>query len=465
MNDQEDKINFCRHRSGIALVFVIIVLVVLTAIVYRTGSSISQWKHRQQYLIDYQVARYACESGLKYALATIDTLEPNYVSRPNEPDFSDLFTMNDEEYKQMMQDWAQKLGMEIDINSLDKSNFIAKFVDFSPLLKSNAVNDANETDFSTLPVEFGLLGGPNDINDVNVLNTYDANEFFVSGPYGPPWPYVVEPVEIDFGDARVRIEIIDENAKLPLCWGISSDADVKEEAKAAVVTFCEWMQMEPNDIEPLLAQLQSIKEIKPFSVSLKPVVTATKRQTVQSEDDDAAEGRRGRRMSRRARARRRARTRVIQETRPNIGHTLDFAKLMHSPMIDLGELAKPVNEDENRSESALKYVSLWGTGQVNINTAPRHVLEAAFTFGGDAPQIAEQIINLRKVEPFRNIDDLKKRLFSYTGSIEKSKSYITTQSDCFSIRVRATSGVARVDAAAGIKKEGASVQKIGIIVE
>jgi type II secretory pathway component PulK len=145
---------------------------------------------------------------------------------------------------------------------------------------------------------------------------------------------------------------------------------------------------------------------------------------------------------------------------------MDFAKLMHSPMIDLEKLAKPVNKDENRSESALKYISLWGTAQVNVNTAPRNVLEAAFTFGGNASDIAEQIINLRKEEPFKNIDDLKKRLFSYSDSVEKSKAYITTQSNCFVIRVRATSGVAKVCATAGIKKErGGNVQKIGIIIE
>ncbi len=437
-----------RHRSGVALIFVIIVLVILTAIVYRMSSSISRWKHRQQYVIDYQTARYACESGLKYALAAISNLAPAYVSRPNEPDFSDLFNMSDEEYKQMMQDWAEKIAAEVDSNQLSKNDFTSQKLDFSFLSETNDVN------------EFGSLFA---------ASAADANaqqqKLVVPGPYGPPWPYVTEPVEIEFGDAHVMIEIIDENAKLPLSWGISSDQDTERETKAAVVTFCEWMQMEPNEIKPLLVQLEAVKEIKPFSVNLKPVVTATT-QRAGGEDENVGESPRGRRMSRRARLRAsRARSRTVQETRPDIGHTKDFAKLMHSPMIDLEKLAKPVNEDENRSESALKYISLWGTGQVNVNTAPRQVLEAAFVFGGDAPQIAEQIIKLRKTEPFRDIDDLKKRLFSYSDSIEKSRPYITTQSSCFAVRVRATSGVAKVCATAGIKKEGNSFQKIGIIVE
>ncbi|MGB8227132.1 MAG: type II secretion system protein GspK [Sedimentisphaerales bacterium] len=448
MNGQEDKIRVSEHRTGFALILVIVVLVVLTAIVYRASSSISQWKHRQQYMIDYQIARYGCESGLKYALATVNGLTPAYVSRPNEPDFSDLFTMSDEKYKQMMQDWAYKLGMEIDANNLGKDNFTANFMDFRSLFKSNDVNDLN-----SLPADYNLFSEPNGL--------------YVHGPYGPPWPYVVEPVEIEFGDARVRIEIIDENAKLPLCWGISSDEKVKKEAKAAVVTFCEWMQMEPNEIEPLLKQLAGIKEIKPFSVNLKPVVTATSQQAAPVEEE-ANKSPQSRRMARRARTRASQRTRstTVQETRSQMAHTMDFAKLMHSPMIDLEELAKPVNEDENRSESALKYISLWGTGQVNVNTAPRQVLEAAFTFGGDAAEIAEQIIKMRKEIPFQNIDDLKKRLFSYNDSIEKSKSYITFQSNCFSIRVSATSGVAKVSATAGVKKEKeGNAQKIGIIIE
>jgi hypothetical protein len=442
---------------------VIVVLVVLTAIVYRLSSSISQWKHRQQYMIDYQTARYACESGLKYALATISGLEPVYISRPNEPDFSDLFNMSDEEYKQMMQDWAQQLGAEIDANNLNKNDFTANFMDFSSLFEANNTNSLSETDFNSQS-----MFGPNDINGISDINTpglQEPKKLVVHGPYGPPWPYVTEPVEIEFGDARIMIEIIDENAKLPLCWGISSDPDVKGETKAAIVTFCEWMQMEPNDIEPLLAQLKAVKEIKPFSVNLKPVVTvATQQVQPGGQEERKAETPRSRRISRRARTSR-ARSRTVQETRPDIGHTRDFAKLMHSPMIDLEKLAKPVNEDENRSESALKYISLWGTGQVNVNTAPRQVLEAAFTFGGDAPEIAEQIIKLRKAEPFRDIDDLKKRLFSHSDSIEKSKPYITTQSNYFAVRVRATSGVAKVCATAGIKKEGGSFQKIGIIVE
>ncbi|MDD5135363.1 MAG: hypothetical protein PHP01_08135, partial [Phycisphaerae bacterium] len=133
MKDTKNKICFKAQRPGVALMLTVIVLVILTAIVYRVSSSINQWKHRLQYAIDYQNARYAAESGMKYALVAIEELEPNYISRPNEPDFSDLFTMTDEEYKLMMKDWAQELEKQLDANTLSKDDSFFNKVDISSL--------------------------------------------------------------------------------------------------------------------------------------------------------------------------------------------------------------------------------------------------------------------------------------------------------------------------------------------
>ena len=53
---QKDKKNriFCREQRGIALILTIIVLTVLSASVYRLSSTLTQQRHRQQYMIDYQ---------------------------------------------------------------------------------------------------------------------------------------------------------------------------------------------------------------------------------------------------------------------------------------------------------------------------------------------------------------------------------------------------------------------------
>ncbi len=443
--------------KGIALIFTVIVLVLLTALVYQLSSAVSQWKHRMQYMIDYQIARYACESGLKYALASVEDVNAVCISRPNEPDFSDLFTMSDEDYKEMMRQWAVQMAMQIDVNAVSKQDFFAQKLDLS-----RAVNDINDNnDMYNY-----------DTNDSNLFNDLaqtssdmnDSNELYVRGPYGPPWPYVVKPVEIEFGNARITIEIIDENAKLPLVWAMTADPNITEEAHAAIVTFCEWMQMKPSEIEPFIGELEQLRQVKPFSPALKPPAGVKGPNEPNMNPRPDASGRTSRRISR-LRQRGRIREQIQQQARSENLHILDYAKILHSPMVDLDMLARPVNADETRAESALKYISLWGTQKINVNSAPRHVLEAAFTFGGDAPEIAQKIIEERKIKPFASNDDFKKRLVSYFASISKVEPYITTTSDFYSIRVEAVSGVARVCAAAGVKKDKQKFEKIGIIIE
>ncbi|MCD4831601.1 MAG: general secretion pathway protein GspK [Anaerohalosphaeraceae bacterium] len=446
-------------RGGVVLVMTMIVLVVLTAIVYGVGSNLNCWRSRQQYMIDYQKARYGCESALKYALSTINELEPNYVGRPNEPDFSDLFTMDDIEYKEMIDEWVVELREREDAND------------------TNDANDANSVgmdDFLSMFVNFSGLGkdDANDGNDANGMGGFDFDaesnepEVYVRGPYGPQWPYVAEPIEFEFGDCKVRIEIVDENAKLPLNWGISADEETAAESEAAVVRFCEWMQMEPNQIIPFQDDLADIMEIKHFSVKLKPITSVQKTEVSAGRRTPKRLSRRRSSRSRRSRGRRgRTRTVTKKVKRPDIGHTRDFSKIMHSPLLDADVLAVPVNEDEERVESALKYISRWGTQRVNINSAPRHVLEAAFMFGGDSVEIAQEIINRRKEAAFKSVENLKERLYSYNDSIDKCENYICTQSGYYSVRVTAFSGLAKVSAVAGVKTGGDKVENIGLIIE
>jgi len=108
---------------------------------------------------------------------------------------------------------------------------------------------------------------------------------------------------------------------------------------------------------------------------------------------------------------------------------------------------------------------MWGSGKVNVNTAPRHVLEAAFTFGGNGRRIAEEIIQRRRVKPFKDIDELKRELISYSDSIIKSERFITTASDCLVIRVTAQSGVAKASASAAVLKAQGKFESIAVMLD
>ena len=108
-------------------------------------------------------------------------------------------------------------------------------------------------------------------------------------------------------------------------------------------------------------------------------------------------------------------------------------------------------------------MGLWASRKVNINTAPRHVLEAAFTFGGNADKIAEEIIQRRRIKPFTSIENLRKSLLKYSESIEKCKKYITTASRFFTIKVTAVSGVAKASAIIAVTKDDKKIVKIAVI--
>ena len=142
-----------------------------------------------------------------------------------------------------------------------------------------------------------------------------------------------------------------------------------------------------------------------------------------------------------------------------------FAKLFHSSFVDAELLSRPSGVAESREESAMKYLGLWAARKVNVNSAPRHVLEAALTFGSvaDAPKIAEAIIQQRREKPFTDIEELKTNVFQYSDSIDKCKDFLTTVSTDFLIRATATSGVATVTAVAAVVKEGDKVKEIGVI--
>lgn len=447
------------NRPAVALVVALVILVILSAVVYTLSSKLAEIKHRQQYIIDYQIARYAGDSAMKYALAKVKKINLKLINRQNKLDFSDLFTMDREEYTEYLYDWAQKLA--------DEQGFENLSPDLQHFLDPDAEFQTDNSLYDPLGDLFGGLNG-NDSNELNDDDWMDQtspylfgepNDLEIPGPYGPIWPYVKEPIEFKIGEAKIKITIEDENAKMPLTWAITTQKNVNRRAQAAVETFCQWMQMETYQIRDLADQLEEITEIKQFRLDLKDI-TATKKISPRSRSSRAR-----RRAS--SSSRRSSRTSTAKKTtiRSAVGHTTDFAKLLHSSMLDIETLATPLPDTGKRLESPMKYLALWGSQRVNINTAPRHVLEAAFTFGGDAEDIAQEIIQLRREKPFKDLKDLKSRLYGFNDSIEKTTPYITTASRYLSIRVTATSGRARSAAIATVIKEGNKVERIAIITQ
>jgi hypothetical protein len=143
----------------------------------------------------------------------------------------------------------------------------------------------------------------------------------------------------------------------------------------------------------------------------------------------------------------------------------EYARLLHSSLIDRDLLARPSIVSDTRKESALKYSGLWAARHVNVNTAPRQVLEAALTFGSlaDAPKMAEAIIQHRRTKPVADVNELRQALPQYSSTIEDCRAFLTGQSTVFTIRVTAVSGVAKATAIAAISREGDKIQQIAAV--
>lgn len=434
--------------KGTALLVTLAVLVILTTIVYSLLSRITIYNRRQRYMINYQGARYACDSAMKYALLKAKDIKPELIKREDSPDFSDLFALTRDQEMEMLEEWAiiktQKLEMERLENAGD-----------DPLGSAMGAMGAmdgmgGDNPFGGMLGEMGGFGEPNDPNGFSGFSDFggtygfredgsvDPNSLSVPGPYGFDWPYVLEPMDFMVGNARVIINIRDENAKMPLTWSIMKDEKLLRASNDAIISFCEWMRMDYDQIDNLILQLEEVKQQKPYSNALKPIVSY---KTV----------------------RKRNKTTREKITRPSTGHTSDFARLLHSSLIDTTVLSRPLPDTGDRHESALKYLSLWGSKKVNINTAPRHVLEAVFTFGGDQQDIADAIIAQRKLEPYKNIADFKQKNYGFSDSIRKVEPFIITESTFFAIEVTASCGNAIVSSVATVVINKGKAETIGIM--
>ena len=128
VNESLNNCNNCRRRPGIVLLITLVILVVLSTLGYTLSSRVATQRHRDQYIVDYSKARYGCDSAVKYALATLEEISVQLISRPNEPDFSDLFILSEAEYQELLEYWA--LESQLGLTNGDKS--FNNMIDKSP---------------------------------------------------------------------------------------------------------------------------------------------------------------------------------------------------------------------------------------------------------------------------------------------------------------------------------------------
>jgi len=461
----------------VILLVTLVILVILSTLGYTLCVQVAARRHRDQFVIDYSIARHACASSLKYALASMGNLQFDLVSRPNEPDFSDVFALSEPQYQKLLaQAAAAKWAAD--------SNLMQEGLGQKPLdrdsLKAAAQEEAGKKGAATgagkkaakkktakeQPGKKAARLG--DVNDVNDVNRFDPNSESLAdsmpaqirGPYGAPWPLVTEPMEFEIGSAKVKIEIEDENAKYPLGWVMIADEKLKPEVAAGWTTFCEWMGYSTEEIGLLNEGLAKIGKTKPFKTEFKQETEAVEPPpALKSKITRPTPG------APSTIARRTITRKPITVQEQTDRQNKEYAKLLHSSIINKDLLSRPSIASDTRQESALKYLGLWATRNVNINSAPRQVLEAALTLGSaaDAPKMAQEIIQRRQVKPVNDVNELKQAVPRYSTALDDCRTFLAVRSTVFTVRVTAVSGVARVTAIAAVAKEGDKVQQIAVI--
>jgi len=453
--------------AGFVLLVTMIVLVVLASLTTGLAVQMSMAKRRQQYMIEYQRARYGLDSAMKYILNVLPDKNFTLTEREQQPDFSDVFLMDRGEFAEFVASWAETATDE-QIEAVLKEG--ASLTQLQPLSSEDRV--------SGLLSLFGVGGGrgADDANDMEAdsyeldeqlyVVELDPNDVVVPGPYGPPWPFVIEPIDLEIGPCKITITIEDENAKMPLSWFVVNPKEASEQAEDALQIFCEWMSWDSQQLHDLEAEIaeamDKINDKKEFKLNPGPIIQKTTTRTTRK---SRATNRRSRRKTSRSRTTKQTTT----KKRPAVAHTTDFAKLFHSSLLDREFLARPLPDTGDRIESPLKYLSLWGSQRVNINTAPRHVLAAAFSLAEtgsfDLPEFTQKVIQARKEKPFQKIDELKNLGGLSADTMKNLENYLTTTSTFFQIRIISRSGNARSSAVATVVKEGKKTQQLAILYE
>jgi hypothetical protein len=463
-NSMKPKIKSTAKRpAGFVLLVTVIVLVVLASLTTGLAVQMSMAKRRQHYMIEYQRARYGLDSAMKYILNTLPAKNFILAGREEDPDFSDVFLMNQAEFSEFIATWAETATDE-QIEAVLREG--ASLTEPVPLSSGGMVSGL-----------LGLFGGgSDDANDMAAVSyesdeqfyvvELDPNDVVVPGPYGVPWPYVIEPIDLEIGPCEIAITIEDENAKMPLSWLVTSSQEANKQAENALKTFCEWMSWDQQQLRELEATIteamDEVHEKKAFKLNPGPILL--KSTTTRTARTPARTSRSRRRTARRSRT---VRSTTTQE-RAAVAHTTDFAKLFHSSLLDREFLARPLPDTAERVESPLKYLSLWGSQRVNVNTAPRHVLESAFSLAMDSfdlPEFVQGVIEKRKEKPLSKIDELKELGSLDADTMKQLNNYLTTNSTFFQIRITSRSGNARSSAVATVVKEGAKTQQLAILYE
>jgi type II secretory pathway component PulK len=207
------------------------------------------------------------------------------------------------------------------------------------------------------------------------------------------WPsFVLLKKTIEIGSVKVDMEIHDENAKWPLYWLARSPFESGSTTKAAQSfrNYTRTLGVSALDSRNVIKQVQQLA--RPLKLPEKAPVIIQK-------------------SSARSRLTRRpARIQYAQKVRERLDRNKTMAvfaaqwyqKLKEDPQFE------PYREDlVDLPGTFADYISMWGTFEINVNTAPEELIYHTFANVGLTAKQAQAIVDRRNQKPFTNTGELQ----------------------------------------------------------
>jgi len=236
-----------------------------------------------------------------------------------------------------------------------------------------------------------------------------------------PW-FVLSQETYQINGADVTIEIHDENAKWPIVWLLTSPFDRSHRstnAERGLKAYADTFNINRNDFEAAVNLIHSLGESLPLPPPPVSYAGAGLRM--------APKGRTG------------GYVQLLTEEQDRHKMMGNFARYWYEHF-DLRP-GDPLEKDRlNSNLSFAECVSLWGAFHININTAPRTLLETVFEPIGMSEYQMDALMNFRQNKPFTAPSQLRDINRIPANMRNNLLPLILIKSRTFTVHVTATMG-------------------------
>lgn len=278
--------------------------------------------------------------------------------------------------------------------------------------------------------EEASMEDPNQLADIDLPPLEDPDS------QGPLPPFVLTRKTIEIGSVEVELEIHDENAKWPLYWLARSpfeQSSANTKAEQGFRNYVRKLGVNTQTGRDVIKQTQGLAQ--PLNLPKPPVII-----------QKAAAG--SRRLSRRSR--RVSYADRVRERLERNKYMAVFAAQWHQHLKDDPKF-ESFHQELNRFPGKFAdYISMWGTFEININTASEDLIWCTFQSVGLTKRQAEAIVARREQSLYSTTGELQSVKELGVGLSNTIRELCVVKSNMYSIHVDARFGRIRSQLLGGV---------------